>query len=272
MPPSPRPLPAPPQAIARPERHAALFVGNALWLDFVNTRYVERNRPVDLLQNFESLVDWLAEAGTLPAEDAREAVTRWDGTPQGAHVLADALALRDALRDLAESLASGPGVRAGSVAEESAHGAVASGQSAPSVHAAPSGHAAHSEHVALDAMAMAAAAINGILRANVCYDELMLLPDRADTAAPFARHARGTDADPLRMLAPVADSASELLCGSGDPARVRRCGNPRCVLYFYDTTKNRRRRFCSPAGCGNRVKAAARYRRSRASEKVDPAE
>jgi predicted RNA-binding Zn ribbon-like protein len=271
MPLSSRPLPAPPQAIARPERHAALFVGNALWLDFVNTRYVEHGRPVDLLQGFGALVDWLASAGTLPAEEVREAIARWDGTPQGARVLSDALALRDALRDLAASLASGSSARAGSVVEESAPVAAAD-RAAPPVRSAPSVHATHSDHAAPDAMAMAASAINGILRANVCYDELVLLPDRADTAAPFARHARRTNANPLRILAPVADSASELLCGSGDPSRVRRCGNPRCVLYFYDTTKNRRRRFCSAAGCGNRVKAAARYRRSRASEKVDPAE
>src|SRR5690606_15965621 len=94
--------------------------------------------------------------------------------------------------------------------------------------------------------------------------------DHAGTIARFARRARLTDFTPLRLLAPLADSASELLCGNGDPSRVHRCGNPKCVLYFYDTTRNRRRLFCTPAGCGNRVKAAARYRRSKESGRAKP--
>ena len=38
---------------------------------------------------------------------------------------------------------------------------------------------------------------------------------------------------------------------------LHRCANPvPCVLYFYDTTKNHRRQWCSVAGCGNRHKVA----------------
>jgi predicted RNA-binding Zn ribbon-like protein len=33
------------------------------------------------------------------------------------------------------------------------------------------------------------------------------------------------------------------------------------VLFFYDTTKNHARRWCSMAFCGNRHKVAAHYRR-----------
>jgi len=37
----------------------------------------------------------------------------------------------------------------------------------------------------------------------------------------------------------------------------RRCANTTsCVLYFYDTTKNHRRQWCSVATCGNRHKVA----------------
>jgi predicted RNA-binding Zn ribbon-like protein len=35
------------------------------------------------------------------------------------------------------------------------------------------------------------------------------------------------------------------------------------VLFFYDTTKNHARRWCSMAFCGNRHKVAAHYRRLR---------
>jgi predicted RNA-binding Zn ribbon-like protein len=38
---------------------------------------------------------------------------------------------------------------------------------------------------------------------------------------------------------------------------LRRCANTAsCVLYFYDTTKNHRRQWCSVASCGNRHKVA----------------
>lgn len=66
----------------------------------------------------------------------------------------------------------------------------------------------------------------------------------------------------LHLLAPVAESAAWLL-EHGDRALLRRCENPKCILYFYDTTKNGRRRWCSMAGCGSRAKAAAYYQRNR---------
>jgi hypothetical protein len=47
-----------------------------------------------------------------------------------------------------------------------------------------------------------------------------------------------------------------------DRSRVRRCASPRCALLFHDTTKNRSRRWCSMATCGNRAKARAHYRRT----------
>lgn len=237
-------------------RLAAMFVGNALWLDFVNTRYVERNRPVDVLASFGALVDWLVEAGALSAGDAYSAMARWDGTVAGADVLKEALLFRDALRDLAELLATGTARRERGSQEKGKRerkGATSKNR----------------EHGTPVAMAEAVAAINAILRADVRFDQLSLThtPLRTDTGASFERHAHRTEFAPLRLLAPLADSASELLC-EGDASRVHRCGNPKCVLYFYDTTRNRRRRFCTPEGCGNRVKAAARYRRSKESGKT----
>jgi predicted RNA-binding Zn ribbon-like protein len=48
-----------------------------------------------------------------------------------------------------------------------------------------------------------------------------------------------------------------------EPSRVRRCGSDRCVLLFYDSTKNRSRRWCDMAVCGNRAKARAHYHRTK---------
>ncbi|MCG5215916.1 CGNR zinc finger domain-containing protein [Streptosporangium sp. KLBMP 9127] len=47
------------------------------------------------------------------------------------------------------------------------------------------------------------------------------------------------------------------------PSRIRRCANPACVLYFYDTSRNGTRRWCSMNGCGSRTKAARHYQRNR---------
>ncbi|GAA5155050.1 CGNR zinc finger domain-containing protein [Pseudonocardia eucalypti] len=48
-----------------------------------------------------------------------------------------------------------------------------------------------------------------------------------------------------------------------DADRIRRCAHPDCVLYFYDTSPKRARRWCSMAGCGNRAKAARHYARAK---------
>jgi predicted RNA-binding Zn ribbon-like protein len=67
-------------------------------------------------------------------------------------------------------------------------------------------------------------------------------------------------ADPRRALAPVARSMASL-AAEGAGAEIRRCANPRCVLYFRDRSRSRRRRWCSMAVCGNRMKVAAHLRR-----------
>jgi predicted RNA-binding Zn ribbon-like protein len=68
-------------------------------------------------------------------------------------------------------------------------------------------------------------------------------------------------AGPLGLLAPVADAAATLLA-EGDRTRVRCCDAPACSLWFLDTSRNGRRRWCSMARCGNRAKVAAHYRRT----------
>jgi predicted RNA-binding Zn ribbon-like protein len=45
------------------------------------------------------------------------------------------------------------------------------------------------------------------------------------------------------------------------PERVRKCANPQCEFWFLDATRSGTRRWCSMAGCGNRLKARRHYRR-----------
>ena len=57
------------------------------------------------------------------------------------------------------------------------------------------------------------------------------------------------------LLGPVAEAVAQLLA-EGDFTLVRQCEHPECVLWFYDSTKAHKRRWCSMALCGNRHKAA----------------
>ena len=74
----------------------------------------------------------------------------------------------------------------------------------------------------------------------------------------------GTAPDSLAALSPIALAAATLLT-EADRRRIRQCGSQRCVLWFLDTSKNGRRRWCSMATCGNRAKAARHYQKQKAA-------
>jgi predicted RNA-binding Zn ribbon-like protein len=65
---------------------------------------------------------------------------------------------------------------------------------------------------------------------------------------------------PIHLLVPIAESAADLL-SSADLRLVKKCQSSDCLIYFYDTTKNHSRSWCSMELCGNRAKAAAHYER-----------
>jgi predicted RNA-binding Zn ribbon-like protein len=100
--------------------------------------------------------------------------------------------------------------------------------------------------------------VNQILASRPVYPQLTQQGQR------FSTHLVPVGDAPLHLLAPVAESAAWLL-EHGERSLVRRCENPECVLVFYDTTKNKKRRWCSMDGCGSRAKAMAYYRRQRDS-------
>lgn len=71
-------------------------------------------------------------------------------------------------------------------------------------------------------------------------------------------------------LALMAREVARLLA-EGNPAYLRRCANTAsCALYFYDTTKNHHRQWCSVAVCGNRHKVAEFRRRKALQKKSQP--
>ena len=67
-----------------------------------------------------------------------------------------------------------------------------------------------------------------------------------------ASELRGIDA----VLAILSRQIADFLT-SCNHEYLRQCAGHGCVLFFYDTTKNHRRQWCSAAACGNRHKVAA---------------
>ena len=68
--------------------------------------------------------------------------------------------------------------------------------------------------------------------------------------------------EPAQLLQPIAAAVTDFLCYANFEL-LRKCESSSCVLYFYDTTKNHKRRWCSMKACGNQAKAAAFYKRKK---------
>lgn len=96
--------------------------------------------------------------------------------------------------------------------------------------------------------------INRMLRYHVGYPQLARLSGK------FEEEFQAEPREANQLLGLLAKSASDLL-RTCDFSLIRKCRNPLCVLFFYDTTKNHRRHWCSMSVCGNRIKVAAHYRR-----------
>jgi predicted RNA-binding Zn ribbon-like protein len=96
--------------------------------------------------------------------------------------------------------------------------------------------------------------INEVLRITEGHDEL--LQENGVWRLEFVAREGGLD----WLLAAIARSAAEIVA-EGAGARLRVCSNPSCGLFFYDTSRTKRRRWCSMARCGNRHKVAIFSRR-----------
>ena len=79
------------------------FIGERLWLDFVNTDDVRRGVRFDALREFETFVQWLESANVVDPERAAGLRRRAQQQPSGAAAaLVDARRVRASLRALAE--------------------------------------------------------------------------------------------------------------------------------------------------------------------------
>lgn len=145
---------------------------------------------------------------------------------------------------------------AGALAWLKAAGLLASGFNAPVVGLAPLARMLREAGVRLideDASALPAdiETVNRIMEAGQPRQRLMRGEDGRYALAQERR-----DDSLSGLLEPVASAIAQLLAGS-ELAQVHRCEAHDCTLRFLDITKSRRRRWCSMALCGNRMKVAA---------------
>ncbi|WP_327689189.1 CGNR zinc finger domain-containing protein [Streptomyces tubercidicus] len=111
------------------------------------------------------------------------------------------------------------------------------------------------------------------LRGRAAEADLALLNSAAAAGQPPApcavRAADGTLARALPgppecagLLAAVARDAIGLLTDASARAQLRQCEGESCTLVYVDTSRGRRRRWCSSEVCGNRERVARHRRRT----------
>lgn len=183
----------------------AVFVANDLALDFINSAYGPAAGRVEVLDDDQAVVEWLAAAGALTSGTM--------AAPKGVARLA--VALRDEARELLAAARAG--------------------------------------------CPLQATIVNTLLEAG---RPIVRLESAPGARPALVEHRRGDTAESL--LEPVAVALGKLL-SSGDLQHVRECEAHDCTLLFHDTTKSRKRRWCSMALCGNRMKVAAFRSRKQAN-------
>ncbi|WP_210593546.1 ABATE domain-containing protein [Streptomyces sp. GESEQ-35] len=104
------------------------------------------------------------------------------------------------------------------------------------------------------------------------YDvSLTRVNELARTAPPAPRALRGEDGTLVRELDPpeyaallgaIARDTVELLTDPVARTSLRQCEGDNCPIVYVDTSRGRRRRWCSSEVCGNRERVARHRRRA----------
>jgi predicted RNA-binding Zn ribbon-like protein len=71
---------------------------------------------------------------------------------------------------------------------------------------------------------------------------------------------------PQELLVALARDAVQLF--GAEAGRIRQCESATCTIFFVDTSRSGRRRWCSMAACGNKAKVTALRERERGRDPV----
>ena len=102
------------------------------------------------------------------------------------------------------------------------------------------------------------ASLNQLLDAHFAARPTLVAANGRVGSARISTGAHG----PALLLSEVALAIVELFA-SAKAARVKRCANDACAVFFFDESKSGTRTWCSMKTCGNRVKAARHYERTK---------
>lgn len=107
-------------------------------------------------------------------------------------------------------------------------------------------------HAAMASVAADLTVVNSVLGKG--HPETRLQWDEG--AQRYRVDVRADARSPASLLWPVADALVKLVTDDKFEY-VRQCEAHNCILLFHDLSKSHRRRWCSMATCGNRMKVAA---------------
>ena len=207
----------------------AIFVGDALGLDFLNSIATPLDIPVDWIKDGEGLLDWVEQARLVPPEALDSVRT---------HALPGEL---DKVADQARHL------------REWFRGFVREHKGRP---------LAAQDLAQLETL-------NRLLERDEIFTRIApVLAGRdmpAGSEIPFQLQTGRKWRTPEALLLPIGEALARFVC-SEDFSHVKACEGPACTLLFADHTRGHRRRWCSMAQCGNRAKQAAHRHRVKAHQ------
>lgn len=205
------------------DRPLAMFIGDALGLDFLNSIATPVDTPVDWIDDGEGLLSWLGQARLLPTE-ALDGI-RERALPGELDKVADqARRLREWFR--------------GFVREHKGRALAATdlAQLEP---------------------------LNRLLERDEVFSRIAPAPAGKDISGkdmPFQLLTERKWRTPEALLLAIGEALARFVC-TEDFSQVKACEGPACTLLFADHTRGHRRRWCSMALCGNRAKQAAHRHR-----------
>jgi predicted RNA-binding Zn ribbon-like protein len=218
-------------------RPSAMFIADALGLDFLNSIATPVDMPVEWLSCGKDLLAWMASAGLVSPEIC-DTLNANAGPGELDAVAAQARALREWFRDFVRENKGKP--------------------LAPQV---LSQLEPLNRLLARDEeFGQIAVAVKKANPANAGDEE------SGESVFEWVPQRRWRSSDAL--LLPIAKAMADLLV-TADFSYVKVCEGHACTLVFLDTSRRHTRRWCSMAVCGNRAKQSAH--RTRAMREGDGA-
>jgi predicted RNA-binding Zn ribbon-like protein len=241
------------------------LIGGALCLDFTNTVGWRGGPDSDeKLYDYEDLIVWGRHAGALSERHGKELLKRAASEPARAVAVCEqAILLREALYRMFSSVAAGRA--AGPTDLATINAAVADAYQHLRLAPRPSSGLAPRPPSELAPRPPSELAPRP--PSELAPRPPSELAPLGDSFAWEWHEADGSLELPVWM---IARSAAELLT-SDSLGRVRECAGERCDWLFLDASRNRSRRWCDMAECGNRAKAQRSYARRRGSTDAERA-